>query len=452
MNARTSTTTLSDTIAQHVATTRYEDLPADALQSARLSVLDTLGVAWAGLTASGVPAVRAAAIEQSGRPDSLLWGSTHRLPASEAAFVNGVAAAALDFDALHAAGTVHADIVALPALLAIAERQHTSGREFLAAYVLAQDLIARLGSAAPGHSGWFYTSIHGVFGAAAGAARLLVLPQAGIRDAIGLALPQVGGTQQPMVEKSQAKRLQSAFAARAAVHAATLASRGLQGPREAFEGRFGAFAMYEAADPQQVVQDLGERWDNTGIGFKKYPNCGCAHAPLEAALDLVRTHRLTADDVEGIRVVLTPYAHRLVGAPYAPAEQPEVSAQFSVQYAVAVALLRGRFDLDDITPARALDPRALALAGRVQVDIDASQTGRMGPASVEISAQGRVLRATVQLLPGGPERPLGLDEVVAKARDGFTRGAHALAPQQADLLIDNVLRLDGLADVNALWD
>jgi 2-methylcitrate dehydratase PrpD len=236
------------------------------------------------------------------------------------------------------------------------------------------------------------------------------------------------------------------------VHAATLASRGLQGPREAFEGRFGAFAMYEATDAAQVVQDLGKRWENTGIGFKKYPNCGCAHAPLQAALDLVRTHRLTTEDVDGIRVVLTPYAHRLVGAPYAPTEQPEVSAQFSVQYALAVALLRGRFDLDDITPARALDPQALALAGRVQVDIDASQTGRMGPATVEFSAQGRVHRATVQHLPGGPESPLRLDEVVAKARDGFTRGAHALTPPQADRLIDRVLRLGALADVNALWD
>lgn len=446
---------LSDQLARHSAALRFEALPAEVVQAVCLSVLDTLAVAWAGLDASGVPAVRALAQEQGGRADSRLWASPTRLPASEAAFANGVAAAALDFDALHTGGTVHADIVALPALLAVAERQQASGRDFVTAYAIAQDLIARLGLAAPGHSGWFYTSVHGVFGAAAGAARLLGLPAEGIRHAIGLALPQAGGTQQPMLEKSQTKRLQSAFAARAAVHAALLAERGLQGPVQALDGRFGAFALYEAADAAQVLEGLGERWENTGVGFKKYPNCGCAHAPLEAALQLVHAHRIAADQVQAVRVVLTPYAHRLVGAPYAPDApdaQPEVSAQFSVQYAIATALLRGRFTLDDIAPAQALAPEALALAQRVVVEIDATQTGRMGPATVEIATATGRHSATVLHMPGDAAQPLTEQEVIAKARDAFARGPQPLSDEAAERLIGRVLEIDALAQIGTLWD
>lgn len=453
MNASLSELSLSGTIGRHFENTAFADIASEAIAAAKLSLLDTLAVVWAALDAPGVPAVHRLATDHGGRPDARLWGTTVKLPAAEAAFANGVAAAALDFDALHLQGTVHADIVALPALLAVAERQHASGRELLTSYVLALDLIARLGLAAPGHSGWFYTSIHGIYGAAAGAARLLGLNAEGIRHALGLALPQAGGTQQPMVEKSQAKRLQSAFASRAGVFAAQLAAQGLTAPEQVFEGRFGAFALYEASDAGRITDQLGQRWENLGIGAKKYPNCGCAHAPLEAALQLIRAHGLGAGNVDAVRVVLTPYAHRLVGAPYAPHLQPEVSAQFSVQYALATALLHGGFGLDDITAERALAPETVALARRVQVEIDYTQSSRMGPATVEFAAGGRRYSATAQEddVPGSAGNPLREADITEKALACFTRGPHVLQPHEAQRLVERIKTLEQLDDVCALW-
>ena len=88
------------------------------------------------------------------------------------------------------------------------------------------------------HTGWFYTSIHGVFGAAGGCAMVLGLPPERIRNALGLALSQASGTQQPMVEKCLSKRVQSAFASRAGVLSALLSAGGMRAPSDVFEGNF----------------------------------------------------------------------------------------------------------------------------------------------------------------------------------------------------------------------
>lgn len=442
---------LSALIVRHAANTTFEHLPPAVIRAAKLSILDTLAVAWAGLESSGVAQARAAAIDLGGRPDSLVWGSDQRLPATQAAFANGVAAAALDFDSLHIGGSVHADIVVLPAVLAIAERTGASGKALLTAHALGVDLTARLGMAAPGHSGWFYSSIHGIFGAALGAAHLLGLDQTSTVNALGLALPQAGGTQQPMVEKSQAKRLQSAFAARAGVDAALLAAQGLQGPREVFEGRFGAFSLYEPANPATVLDGLGQRWEGQSTAFKKYPNCGAAHGALSVALELIREHDLRPETVSGVTVILTPYAHRAVGAAYEPGDQPQVAAQFSVQYALATALRYRRFDLQDIEPAAACDPETVALARRVRVEVYPDSHARMLPAQVAFATDKGIFEGTALSIPGSASNPLTEDDVLAKARTCFAYGARPLATAAAERLIQKVLAFEAIDDVSTLW-
>lgn len=446
----TKPVSLSTRIARHAASTRFEDLPGDVVKAAKLSIIDTLAVACAGLDSSAVAEARRVGVDLGGRPDSRVWGTDHRLPATEAAFANGVAAAALDFDALHTGGSVHADIVVLPAVLAIAERNRASGRALLTAHVLGVDLTARLGMAAPGHRGWFYSSIHGVFGAALGAAHLLGLSEAGIVDALGLALPQAGGTQQPMLEKSQAKRLQTAFAARGGVYAALLAAAGLQGPKEVSEGRFGAFNLYESADPAIVLDGLGQRWESLAIAFKPYPNCGSAHAALGVALELIHEHDLRADNVRDLRVILTPYSDRAVGAAYEPAAQPQVSAQFSVQYAIATALRYRRFGLEDIEPDAACDPETIALARRVRVEVYPDSSARLLPAHVAFTTDTETLERTAVSIPGGEDRPLTEQQILAKARACFAYGPRPISTAQAERLIQRVLTLEDIDDVSTL--
>jgi 2-methylcitrate dehydratase PrpD len=443
--------TLSGKLARHVAATRFEAVPPAEILATKRLMLDTLAVGWAGSDAPGVPTLRGAL---GGRgAESALWAGAARMAPLDATFFNGAAAAALDYDALHLNAVVHADIVALPAVLALAQSVHADGKSFLAALAVANDVTCRLGLATRLHSGWFYTSIHGIFGAAAGCAKVLGLGPDGIGDAFGIALSQVAGTQQPMVEKSLTKRLQSAFAARAGAFSALLARSGVSGPREAFEGKFGFYAMYEKGDPAAALAGLGERYEGAYSSMKKYPSCACNHAVIEAAIGLMNEHRLAPDDVAGATARISPYMARLVGAPYDPGTNPQVAAQFSVQYSVACAVHRRRLGIAEILPDAALDPKLGAFARRVAVEVDESNAGQLAPAEVDlVTASGRRFTRRATALPGSPEQPLSERELEAKIAECMGRGAAPLAPAQIGRLTDRVMSLEQLGDVATLFD
>ena len=108
---------------------------------------------------------------------------------------------------------------------------------------------------------------------------------------------------------------------------------------------------------------------------------------------------MRVQDINDVSVRITPFMAKLVGAPYSPGRQPQVSAMFSVQYSVANVLLRGRFAVDDTLPAAATDPEACALASRVRVEVDAAQAGKFVPATVRVrTASGGTLEETVTQL------------------------------------------------------
>ncbi|CAO3359042.1 MmgE/PrpD family protein [Azospirillum melinis] len=443
---------LSAAIARHAIATPFDRLPESATSAAITVALDTLAVAWAGTTAPGAVETRDHALDQGGKPEAEIWGHGARLPAASAAFVNGVAAAALDYDTVNIAAVVHSDIVVLPAVLAVAQREHASGRDFLAALTLGNDIAGRLARTTTAHSGWFYTSIHGIFAAAAASARLLGLSERQTVDALGIALSSVGGTQQPMAERSLTKRLQSAFAAEAGVRAALLAQRGISGPAGSIDGRFGLYALYEAGDPAPFHDRLGERFENDRFAFKKFPTCACGHAPTQAALDLAADHAIDPDEITAIRIALTPYSHRLVGAPFAPDPNPQVTAQFSVQYQVASALLRRRLGLAELEESAVRDPRIAALVARSSVEIrDEPGVNRLLPAEVTVvTARRGAFTRKVALLPGSPEAPLSDAELREKFADATGRGLRPLDPAARDRLhrrLTGIARLGDVADL-----
>ena len=186
---------LTTKIAEHFQAVNYEAVPPQAIRATKHLLFDTLVVAIAGRDEAAVVEGRDVILANGGTEESRLWGSQVRVPAMSAAFVNGVAAAALDFDSVHEAGTVHSDIVVAPAVLALAEARGSSGKEVLTALALGDDLASRLGMSTREHSGWFYTSLHGGFAAAAASAKLIGLNAEGIRNAIGIMLSRTGGSQ-----------------------------------------------------------------------------------------------------------------------------------------------------------------------------------------------------------------------------------------------------------------
>jgi 2-methylcitrate dehydratase PrpD len=434
---------IADQLADYLTSLRYEDLPASTVHAAKRLILDTLGAARAGAAEPGCAEVATAmAAAEGSAAQSTIWSTGARTSPAAAALINGTCAAALDFDSLHFAGIVHPEIVTLPAALALAEREGCSGRDLILAVVAGSDLMCRIALSTERNSPWFGTSSAGAFGAAAAAGIALRLDKTQMRNALGLALCQASGTLQAIIEKTLAKRMQSAFAARNGVYAAELARHGITGPAESLEGPGGYYTAYEAGDPAVLLEGLGKRFETGNIGIKKYPSCACNHAAIEAASRLMNANGLQRKDVGDVSVRITPYMNQLVGAPFDPSSNPQVAAQFSVQYSVATVLTRGEFKLADITPSRICDPDIGRLARSITVEVDNRSDGVLAPSTVRIAARGRVLEETIRAVPGSAEAPLSDAEVLAKFRDCLGFGPAAMPDARAEALAEAITHLE----------
>ena len=446
--------TLSGQLARHVAGTRFETMPPAALDAAKLFMLDTLAVAWAGSDAPGCREARALLVDEGGRADSTAWGYGGSLPATSAAFINGMTASALDFDSIGRKANVHINIAVLPAALAIAQKQHASGRDFLAAAVIGSDLVYRLGVAAEyPNRGFHYTGTFGVFGAAVAAARLLGLDAEATQHALGLAFAQAAGTQQSNIQPSLAKRMLSAFAARSGVYAALLAQRGLTAPSEVIEGKFGFYQLYQAGDPGRLLEELGRRFEGVNVNIKKYPSCGCNHTTIEAMLKLVRQYDLKPDDVQSVEVTVTPYMNRIVGGEYDPSQDAQVAAQFNMRYTVACVLVRRKLGLAEIQEGVARDPAIAAHIPKVSIKVNAALTSSRGPAVVRIrSKKHGEISCMVEDVRGGPDDPFTPQEIDEKFDECFRLGARPLNTEQIARLTKRVREVETLPDMAIFFD
>lgn len=446
--------TIGDKLAAHIAQTTLKDIPASAAAAARQVLLDTLAVGWAATDLPGSRPMRDLAVREGGAADATLLAYGERVPAGAAALVNGTFAAALDYDCLHEASVMHCDAVILPAALAMAEREGSSGADFLCAVILGNDLACRLGlSHRDNPPAWFASSVYGCIAAAATCAKLLKLDATGIRNAMGIAFSNAAGTRQPIIERNYTKRMQTAFAAQTGVQAALLAQAGVSGPAAFLEGEAGIWSIYGRGDADSVLKDLGKSYANAEISLKKFPSCAGNHCAIEGALRIVHGNALKPQDIERATLTVTPFIEKITGQPFSPGADPQVDAQFNLYYSVASVLLRGHLSVEDIQPPAIFDPAVMPMIERIEMVVDRGANTKLSPVTVEIATKdGRKFREHVKYLPGTPETPLSADEIDAKFRDCVAQGIDPLEADRARLLVERVRDIEGLPDMRRFFD
>jgi len=441
---------ISDRLAGHIASVRYEDLPDVAVSAAKRLIMDTLGTGYAGASEPGCAEIADTVLADGAAPHATLWSTGERTSAIGAALANGTFAAALDYDSLHFDGVIHPEIVTLPAALALGERERRNGRDLIRAVVVGGDLMCRMAMSTGRNAAWFVTSTNGTFGAAAAAAIMLGLDREQTRNALGLALCQASGTIQAVLERTLAKRMQSAFAARNGVLAAELARRGVTGPTEAFEGQAGYYAAFEAGDASVLFDGLGERYEALNTGIKKFPSCACNHAAIQAAIDLAGDSGIAAGDIGRVRVKITPYMQQVVGGDFNPTGDLQVAAQFSVRYSVACALLRRELKLRDLMADRVLEPQVRTLAERIEIEIDEGNPGFLSPATVTVETGRGSVQRTIDAIPGSVQAPLSDRDVAAKFHDCMAYGAAMGRTIDARRLFDGLSSLEQVENLGEL--
>ncbi|MEN9683206.1 MAG: hypothetical protein RLZZ427_957 [Pseudomonadota bacterium] len=451
-------TGLSDQICATLAAIAPADLPDSTLRAAAHVLLDATGVM---LGASGMAEVQpfVTLARGAGNGPSAVLGTGVRSTCAGAALANGAMAHALDYEDAFDLKPGHPNASLVPALIALAQAEgRISGQRLLAAVAIGCEISCRLSLALRQDmevGGWYPPPIYAGLGAAVGAAWLLGLDAAGLRDALSLALCQV--TMPGEIKHSRGtviRAVREAFPAQAAVTAALLAREGVAGFEAPLEGKDGFYALYAGGqfDPADLLDGLGRSWSIERLTFKPWPSCRGTHPFIEMALDLRERHGIDSAAVQSIAVSVDDVQQMLVD-PLARKQVPEtlIDAKFSIPFGVGLALVRGRVDLDSFTVAALTDPAVLAVAGKVTAAIapDAAwQRGSGGALRIRL-ADGREFSAEVDNARGCPARPLSTAELVAKFVDCAGRATHP--PADSAALAAQILGIAGNADAGAVF-
>ena len=446
----------SEKLAAHVAGVDFGDLGGPAVEAARRSTLDTLGAMLAGATAPGLETMAGLAAGWGGRPEATVIGRGLRLPAPMAAWLNGTMARALEIDDCVDFLPVHPSASAVPALLALAEAGGgLSGREFLTALAVGQDLIIRLGltvrqnAMQTGRNNLFK-----IFGPTAAVARALKLSPEQTGHALGLAFAHAVGDGQGALDGALSLRLQQGLVAQGALLSGLLAERGFTGARDFLLGRWGYLRVWEPEPRLEHLENLGRRFLGEQISLKPFSSCRATHPALDLVLGLIRERETSPDLIERIEVRVSPEIHNLVGSPQETKIRPDSvpAAQFSIQYTVAAAVVRGDVFLAELAPEVFRDQTILALARRVEVVPDeALRTGAvLGRTRVAVHLKDRpALNAETEHPLGSPDRPLDADTWAGKFRKCAAWAGPSFS-RQTERIMDMVLDLENLPDVSVL--
>jgi 2-methylcitrate dehydratase PrpD len=434
---------VTQNLARFVVETRWEDIPEQARHEAKRALLNFFAVAIAGCRTEPVELALKTLAEFSGGKQATIVGRTERIDALGAAFLNAAGANVFDYCDTHLPTVVHPTAPLAPALLALAELRRVTGPELLLAFVLGFEIECRVGGAvSPGHypKGWHITSTCGVFGSAAGAAKLLGLKESQVVWTLGNAATQSAGLCECL--GWPAKSVSVGNAARNGLFSALLAEKGFSGPAEPIAGAQGFLAaMGEPPNWVALTEGLGKSWEVNDNSLKPYPAGFVIHPLLDCALEWQRRHPDAV--VERVAVRGNPLLLQRT-------DRPEVAtgreSQVSLQHAVAAALVLGKAGLDQFTDACVNDPVVKEMRRKVDVASDPA----ISTIAVEMdfwTTDGKKHSVSTQAARGSSANPLKDSEIEQKLLDEARswQPAHDIKP-----LIDAVWALDQSGDVSNL--
>ncbi len=447
-------TTIVEQLSAYAGALRYEDLPGEVVHQAKRLILDTLGCALGG--AASEPATIArdiAGTVTSTRPATVMVNGRRSSP-DLAAFANGVMIRFLDFnDGYTSTGESGHPSDSIAAVLAAAELAGRSGRDLVTATVLAYEVFCRICDEADLKPlGFDHVTVGGMASAAA-AARLLGLTGKAMENAFNLGIaPNIALYQTRIGNVSMWKGCAYANASRNAMFAAMLAARGMTGPSPIFEGVGGYFkAVTRKPFSLAALGGRQHRFKIMECSIKRFPLGQYSQTVVQAALE-VREKIAGAGDIAEVRIRTVTAAVRLMaGDPEKWEPATRETADHSMPYTVAVALIHGTVEAHHFDDACLRNPEILALAKRVKVAISEEADRRMPEAMLceleLVTRSGAVHGAAVEYHKGHWKNPMSDAEVEAKFRP---LAAKVLTAAQSQRLLERVWSIEDVADAGEI--
>jgi len=406
-------------LAKYMVEARERELAPEVQEAARHRILDTIAAMVSGSHLKPGEMAIQYARSQGGVAEASVLTTDIRTSAVNAALANAMFGHADETDDFHPETKAHPGCSVVPAALALAEREGSSGKELVHAVTIGYDLCCRfLLALGADHVRKTHRSAEGTsstlcaVGAAAAIARL---DEAKTRYALSYAAQQVSGLWSWVRDAEHVEKAFdfSGMGARNGVTAAIMSQMGFSGVWDIFDGEHNVLeALSTEPRPEEMVAALGSRYFVTETAIKPYSVGYPIQAPLDAFLKLRHEHGLNPDNVKSIVVKLPEDGARVVNN----RSMPDVNCQ----HIIAVALVKGQVSFEDSHSYEQMkDPKMRALKERVQLvadptlmDPDAPRSGR-----VEITLNdGRTVTHFTRHAPGTKENPLDTESVSAKAR------------------------------------
>ena len=442
-------TDITRELGAFVANLKFEQIPAAALDVIHMGFADCVGVMLAGRDEPPTRILTQVLAPVAGT-SSLVFGD-RTAPAPDAAWINGTAAHALDFDDVALRG--HPSTVLVPAIIAEAQALGSSGKDMVTAYAAGYEVWADLTRRDPEHyhtKGWHPTGILGAIGAAAACASLNKLNAEQCALAISLGASQSAGIMANF--GTMTKPFHAGRSAQSGVIAARLVKAGFTSSPDALEhpqGFLSAVSPGGRADVTLPVE-AGKVWKllTAKLSVKKYPLCFCTHRCLDGMLDLLAEHPLKADDIESI-AAMTSRRNTKVLRNHQP--QTGLEAKFSMEFAMASCIVGGRAGLselvDDFVQRKDIQDlmRKVVVIADDDEDPDAPGYSPFDLVTVVLKDGRKIESRKIDTVRGGPAFPLNRDQLWANFEDCANVGhANAIARP----LFDTMMSLEKVGKVS----
>jgi 2-methylcitrate dehydratase PrpD len=447
--------TPSQTFAQFAKNLRIEDVPEDVIAMTKRILTDAIGLCYTSTDLEYTQSLLRVVDQMGGREESTVIGTGKKYPAAMAALVNGVQIHGHDYDDTHSGSVTHTSPSIIPVVLALGERNESTGKELLEAAIVGLEIACRVGLSAHGmfqRKGFHTTAIAGAMGGVLAACKLLNLDVEKMVHAQGIAGSSAAGLREAYLSGgSWTKMYHPGWSAHSAIMAALVAGEGFTGTSTVYEGRFGLFKShlqpYEA-DFEALLDDLGERWEIRNICFKPYP-CGVInHAYIDSAFKLMEENQFEAEDIQKVICYIHPDAAQTVCEPVDSKLRPESGyhAKFSLQYSVSAALVEGNVSIHTFSDEKVKDPNILAMTDKVEYLVDSSSTyPSTYPSWLVIELKdGRVLVDKQEFNKGSIENPMTDAEINRKY---FDNAMMRISKEQAVEIQEKIARIQDLKSI-----
>jgi len=441
------------TLAAFAAELQLEQVPNSIRGIAIDLLVDQLGIQIGCAHLPWAQAVRETYKQARGAEEATVVRYGDKLPVTSAAFINSTFGHSFEFDDANPLIHGHIGAELIPPLLALSERDHLSGKEFLTALITGYEVRGRIGwSVSPTmleRGGPQYSTTCGPFGVAAAVGKLLNHGADGIHNALAVAGTFSGGLMQYDQGGGSVKRIFTAVAAIGGLQAALMARAGITGPEGILEGKRGLLRIYpENYNPERLTSDLGEMWTLQHVLFKPYCCCAIIHPAIDALKKILTERRVTPAEIAAIEVGYPKGSHH-----HAAITDPKdiLGMQFSTAYSLALTVHKGKNTPREYSLEALADPAIKATAAKVslvnEVGLDKLFEDHM-PARIKLRTKGGALYDELVIdATGSPLKRLTSAEIDDKFR---SMASDILGRERTEGIISTLRGIASVPDMASL--